>query len=304
MEHLEQPKIVGGNTSTPTKKRCVPSKKWCFTMNNPEDGRLEQLERLFESFDCDYIIGREVGEQGTPHLQGYLESDTRIRPVEKFQITNAHWERAKGDRLANLRYCSKDGDFVHSPGFKPPRWLKLIKPRGWQLDVVRVAEAEPDDRTIHWYWEQTGGTGKTSLCKYLIVKHRAIVLGGKATDIKHGIMKYFEENGCTPELIVVNFVRSMEQYVSYEGLETIKDMCLYSPKYEGGQVCGPCPTLIVMANFPPLEEKLSADRWRICAIEDTESTQIRGDASLPKTPQWAEISEYSEAPNCGPEHEK
>ena len=167
-----------------------------------------------------------------------------------------------------IQYCAKDGDFVHSPKMKPPRQLQLIEPRGWQTEVVRLAQAEPDDRTVHWFWEGKGGTGKTSLCKFLVVTFGAIILGGKAADIKMGILNYTQQNGHTPDLIVVNFTRSQEDYISYEGLESIKDMCFFSGKYEGGMVCGPSPQLICFANFTPDASKMSADRWNVVEIDE------------------------------------
>lgn len=265
---LETLETGGGNTISPP-VRVVPSKKWVFTYNNYPLEMLETLETVFESFDIEYIYGQEVGDEGTPHLQGYIEAPIKIRPIEKLGLPKEiHWEKARGGRLSNIKYCSKDGKYVHSKALKPPRPLVLIEPRGWQLEVVELAKAEPDDRSIYWFWEVVGGVGKTALCKYLIAKHGAIVLGGKAADIKNGIVTYFNSEGRTPELVIVNYARSMEQFISYEGLENIKDMMFYSGKYESGQICGPCPQLIVMANFPPDQRKLSSDRWKVTEIVD------------------------------------
>lgn len=268
METLE---TEGGNTNPPPKKRCVPSARWCFTWNNYPEDAVETLETRFRYLGIEYIFGKEVGEKGTPHLQGYIETrgDLKIRPIEKIKIAGiSKWIKAKGNRAHNTKYCSKDGDFYHSLLLKPPRQLKLITPReGWQQDIVNLVQTEPDDRSIYWYWESTGGVGKTSLCKYLTVKYGAITLGGKAADIKNGIVDYVKTNGNTPDCVLVNITRSMEQFVSYEGLENIKDMYFYSGKYEGGQVCGPNPHLIIFANFPPADHKLSADHWHITELK-------------------------------------
>lgn len=265
---LETLETGGGNTNSPP-VRTVPSKYWCFTYNNYPEDAVETLETVFKACEVEYIFGKEVGEEGTPHLQGYIESHVKIRPIEKLGLAKEiHWEKRKKSRMHNIKYCSKDGDFVHSKGLKPPRQVQLIEPRGWQTEVVRLANEEPDDRTVHWFWEKKGGTGKTSLCKYLVMVCGAIILGGKAADIKNGVMDYYNKHGQTPELIVVNYTRSQEEYISYEGLENIKDMCFYSGKYEGGMVCGPCPQLICFANFSPDETKMSSDRWSIVNIEE------------------------------------
>lgn len=46
--------------------------RWCFTLNNYSEEEYD----LFCTFGNDYckyfVMGREVGKEGTPHLQGYF----------------------------------------------------------------------------------------------------------------------------------------------------------------------------------------------------------------------------------------
>lgn len=84
------------------------AKNWLFTVNNytPED------ISLFEEFPCNYLIfGKEIGEKGTPHLQGYVQllSKKRLTGLKKIHAT-AHWEAARGTAQENITYCSKDGE--------------------------------------------------------------------------------------------------------------------------------------------------------------------------------------------------
>lgn len=280
---------LGDENNTESSPREPLGEKWYCTINNWNQIDWDQMDQILEQ-RSDIIelaaMGKEVGEEGTPHLQIYICFRRRIRPrhskVFKSLECKPHWG---ADRLVKgvmkrgqpcskhmpdavgINYCAKQGDYSLYRCSKP-RELKLIEPRGWQVPVVELVQEEPDDRTIHWLHEPTGGTGKTSLCKYLVVKHKAIILGGKASDIRAGVLAYVEKNGETPPLIVVNITRSQEQFVSYEGLENIKDMCFYSGKYEGGMVVGPCPHLIVFANFPPALERMSADRWQVRQIDE------------------------------------
>ncbi len=100
--------------------RINPAKAWCFTLNNYTENELGALVQLFSSLDETYwyIVGEEVGEQGTPHLQGYIEKKTgRFRPLPKFEVKRnntqcMHFEKAKGNRTQNYKYCSKDGKFA------------------------------------------------------------------------------------------------------------------------------------------------------------------------------------------------
>lgn len=86
------------------------AKHWCFTINNYTDQDLAALD----SFECDYIIyGKEVGEKGTPHLQGYvalLNRKTLNWMKTNFHKT-AHLEIKRGKVSEALNYCKKDGDF-------------------------------------------------------------------------------------------------------------------------------------------------------------------------------------------------
>ncbi|ALE29743.1 replication associated protein [Anthevirus rigelis] len=92
----------------------TPKKSYCFTLNNYTDGELELL-RVVCSEEASYaVIGREVGETGTPHLQGYIrfKKAYRFSTIKDRYLPRCHIEVAAGDADSNFRYCSKDGDFT------------------------------------------------------------------------------------------------------------------------------------------------------------------------------------------------
>jgi len=89
----------------------VQSKSWCFTINNFEESDIKRLDDL----DCQYIIyGKEKGESGTPHLQGYVYFSKRktFRFAKEAIGSKSHLERAKGSPAQAATYCRKDGDFT------------------------------------------------------------------------------------------------------------------------------------------------------------------------------------------------
>lgn len=97
-------------------KRISPAKRWCFTLNNWTEDERGALVSKFQADGLQYIIGQEIGDQGTPHLQGYIESEKRIRPLPRYVVMRGdtkcgHWELAKCDRKTNWKYCAKDGNF-------------------------------------------------------------------------------------------------------------------------------------------------------------------------------------------------
>lgn len=271
---VEQMEIGGGNTSL-HQKRVSQGKRWCFTYNNYPDTAMEQMENNFKLHGLEYIIGDEVGESGTPHLQGYIESQVKIRPDQLGLSRSIHWEKAKGNRKQNVAYCSKDGASVNSKACVPKVPFICLKDeqlRPWQKGIIAAIGSAPDDRTIHWFWSREGNVGKTTFCKYLTHKFGAIPISGKGSDVRNGICTYMAaHDGDCPTLVVMNVPRCLEgtdrAYISYEALENVKDMYFYSGKYEGGVVCGNCPHLYIFANFEPEREKMSEDRWRVHEIK-------------------------------------
>ena len=79
--------------------------------------------------------------------------------------------------------------------------------------------------------------------------------------MKYGVMKYKETTGEYPRNIIIDIPRKLEKFVSYQGLEEVKNACFFSGKYESGMVVGNNPNLIVFANFAPDYAAMSADRW-------------------------------------------
>lgn len=91
--------------------------RWCFTVNNPQLPKEDWMAHLQDH--CKFIIiGDEVGEEGTPHLQGYFElkKKQRFRQVKSLlndlDESNPHIEGCKGSRKNNVAYCSKEGNSI------------------------------------------------------------------------------------------------------------------------------------------------------------------------------------------------
>ena len=261
-----------GNTNLSPPKQISPSKRWCFTLNNYTNEELLYISSIVPEYCEVYIIGKEVGENGTPHLQGYIEFITKKRPLSVFnKIARIHWEKARASKHDNFIYCSKDAKIFMQNGYKLPKKVKVLDESqlyDWQKELIDIITEEPDDRTIYWYWSEEGCVGKTTFCKYLTVKYGAICLHGKGADVRNGIVDYKSTNGDTPDIILFPIPRSYNsEYLSYEALENIKDMYFYSGKYEGGMICGNCPHLVVFSNEEPDYERCSKDRWIVKNID-------------------------------------
>lgn len=263
----------GGNTKPPPPQES-PKKRWCLTLNNYTNLEYDNIFSFLSSNSSNkFIIGKECGESGTPHLQIYVnfKNKTRFTAIKKI-CSRFHIETARGSDIENATYCSKDGDFIVQ-NLKIPKPLKLLdesKLYNFQKIILDIIKDEPDDRSIYWF-KGSGNVGKTSFCKLLCAKYDAIMLGGKSADMKNGIVEYQKCNGYTPDLILINLPRSFNNdYLSFTGIEEVKDMCFYSGKYEGGMVLGNCPHIIIFSNQLPNLQELSNDRWNIYDIDDNE----------------------------------
>jgi len=262
------PEGVIVETPPPQTKQPSPSNGWCFTLNNYSETEFSSIVLLLEQNDKYwYIVGKEIGEEGTPHLQGYIalkdsKKKFRMTAFEKLCVRDdikcLRCFRAKGDRFANLNYCGKT-DSNAITNIIPKREVKIYDDwtdYPWAMDLIEIIKSEPDERKIYWYWGKQGG-GKTAMMKFLVKRYGAIILNGSASNMKNGIIEYEKNNGDTPRVIVSNipYDRDLDR-MSYSGYEDIKDMCFYSGKYEGGMICGANPHLIIFANGPPKTENL------------------------------------------------
>ena len=267
-------------------KRQTGSHRWCFTWNNyPEDWAdviRERVDAVKVRFPLlKWIGGEEVAPTtGTKHIQGYMEftpsgpDAKRVRPVSALGLPKeVHWgdkngKPCRGSRQDNINYCSKEcGNLVST--FKIPKSLWVPEIRGWQLEAAELLKVDPllDTRSIHWFWEPNGNMGKSSFARWAIASHalkgtpeEIVLVGGKAADMKHAIAGHKEKYGEYPTKIIVDIPRESLQYVSYAGLEEVRNGLFFSGKYESGMVLMNPPTMLVLANSPPEEGKWSQDR--------------------------------------------
>lgn len=152
--------------------------------------------------------------------------------------------------------------------------LELCRPnQKWQFDLLSLRDLskKPSNiREIIWIYSYDGGTGKSSLARYIFMSYNnCIILSGKASDMKNGIISYVNMHHNTPNIVIIDVPRTCIDYISYTGLEEIKNMFFFSGKYEGGFANGYPPHLIVFANEPPQRERLSSDRWAVFQIEES-----------------------------------
>lgn len=126
----------------------MPSRQarhWVFTLNNYTDDDEERLCTLGEQrqSDCVYLVfGRETGESGTKHLQGYAAFSKRkaLGTIKTIISPRAHLEPAQGNPTQASDYCKKDGDYEE--------FGVLPGGQGKRSDLMQVAKACKEGRSF------------------------------------------------------------------------------------------------------------------------------------------------------------
>jgi len=262
------------NQGVPTKTPKQPPlrKNHFFTYNNYKDEIVPVLVEQLKKFAYKGKIQSEVGDNGTPHLQGMIWCRDKYRDTSFKLPKEIHWETLKD--YDNIRdYCGKsethDGKHRYVWGW-PEKYVEEIEDfYPWELDLIERLKTPPNKRDIIWVWEGKGCAGKTTFCKYLHSHPTdfpdCIVLGGKLADMQNGVVEYFELNNRFPKIVIITIPKDHSK-IKYDGIETIKDMFFYSGKFHGGMINGRSPHVIVFANEPPDTSKMMMDRWQIIEI--------------------------------------
>ena len=86
------------------------SKHWIITINNYKNELITYYNPAQMKF---LILGKEKGEDGTPHLQGYVCFINRKHLTgAKKLFPRAHLEIKYGTVSEAITYCKKDGNFL------------------------------------------------------------------------------------------------------------------------------------------------------------------------------------------------
>lgn len=104
-------------------------------MNNKIE--LESVEKALKEIGASYyVIGKETGESGNEHFQGYCELEKRVEfNVVHKALFNAHIETRRGTQQQAIDYCKKEGDFIE--------W-GTPKQQGKRSDLAEIVEMIKD----------------------------------------------------------------------------------------------------------------------------------------------------------------
>lgn len=239
----------------------------CFTLNNYT---LEEEAKLTDSDLWRYLIyGREVGENGTPHLQGYMELNRQMnwRSLKKKLGERYHLESRLGTQEEAIIYCKKDGDFLE---------LGTKKKQGCRVDLIELKEKvlkgdkkvrdiikddvqnyqqlrfveglskyialpkEQIKRKVYWYWGPSG-IGKT-FDAFEEAKNEEYWMSGKD-------LKWFEGYWGQPNVIIDDF---RGDFCTFHFLLRLLDDYPLRVEYKGSSTPWLATTIWVTSTYSPL----------------------------------------------------
>lgn len=255
------------------------SRAYCFTWNNPKTNS----EAKLQSIVCQYLTyGRERGESGTPHLQGFVYfTDAKSTSAVRKLLQGCHVEPAKTISAA-ITYCQKDGDFYES-GARPidPKCKGELEAKRWE-DVWKNAiagdlDAIPADVRVRYY------SGLRRIERDFMVKPDALAAPcGTWIYGKSGVGKSYSVRKCFPDLYSKNASKWWDGYqkedvVLFDDLGTDQvgwisrflkiwpDQYPFIADIKGGSICIRPRRFIVTSQFTIRE--LFTDQTTIDALE-------------------------------------
>ena len=243
----------------------MKSRAYVFTHNNYENTEFE------DTIKCEYIIyGKEIGESGTPHLQGYIrfKNQRSFKAVQKL-MQPRHIEPARSVQQA-IDYCKKDGDFTER-GTPPTdggeaggnkekrRWADAfeaakegrfndipadIRMRQYntikriRTDALNEIPLVDTEEPMEWYWGESG-TGKSR----------------KAREENPGAYiktcnKWWDGYQAEDVVIIEDFDKSHADKLVYH-LKIWADRYPFRAEYKGGSMMMRPKKIIVTSNYHP-----------------------------------------------------
>lgn len=233
----------------------------CFTINNYTVSDFDNCEKLRNL--CDFmVIGFEIGDSGTPHIQGYAEltKRTKFNTISKV-ISRAHIEARKGTQKQATDYCKKDGNWLTwgEPAKQGARGdlhrvkvlaldegMRGVSAQVDNLQAIRVAEKfltynEPSrdwKPTVIWIWGPTG-TGKSRVARNLC---------GDDVYTKNTGTKWWDGYD-GHEYVIVDDFRDSWWSITY--MLALLDRYEFQVEIKGGQRQMRAKQIIITSAFPP-----------------------------------------------------
>lgn len=120
-----------------------------------------------------YVIGKEVGQGGTPHLQGYVQFSSKrrfggVKTAMKNDRLHLEMQSSRSTALQASDYCKKDNDFVEKGS---------LVTKGKRTDLMEIKRKIDEGASYVDLWENdfaTMCTYRKAFQEYIHLKRSAI----------------------------------------------------------------------------------------------------------------------------------
>lgn len=245
---------------------------WFFTLNNYKKKDIPELQKKLNELCISGIFQEEIGEKGTPHLQGCFRTKTkkRFHQIKDVVGFTAHIEIVKNYEKA-YEYCCKEktrnGQVIIIG--KPIEKLEEIETLTYnqlypfQKTLVDIINEKAEKRIIPWIYDESGNIGKTELIKFLLTNMQTemnkiiYASSGKDKDICHTIYSSLidpktKKRCANLKAFLLDLpCTTNDNNICYTTLEKVKDGMIHNQKYETGSVIFNTPHVIVCSNHLP-----------------------------------------------------
>lgn len=266
----------------------MTSWRFVFTLNEQEELKLtDSLIKEFKEvlrkkvkhwcFQVELGDGSEGKEEGTCHLQGRVSVKKKCAKSWLIQNIkpdwNIYWDVEYGDTSKSSLYVTKEETRIGGPWSDEdiipyiPRKIAGITMQGWQATMEQALRF-PDDRTVHFVHDPTGGIGKSTFVLYMVCHYNAIIVPPTmhtADDMSQFLCS--ATKGRRDGLIfLMDLPRAIEKkdwnkYLAV--LESAMGCILYDHRYKATTHIIEVPAVCVFTNTLPKRELLTSDRWKI-----------------------------------------
>lgn len=249
------------------------------------------------------IVGREKGEQGTPHLQGFCHFKARKRLTALKKIfPRAHWEKARGSDKDNEAYCSKEGDVILTLGI--PQVTNRTS--DYSAAVAAVAAGSQLREVAREYPEVFVRHGRG-------LQHLAMLIGHKSRDFKTHVIVLTGPPGCgksryANELPGSKFYKMKGDWwdgYDHEDIVIIDDFYGWLPFCEMLRLMDRYPHKVPVkgayVEFTSKTLVITSNTWP-CSWYNPEKCQL--EAFFRRINQWLvwENGQFKDAPDCMKKH--
>lgn len=277
-----------------------PLKFWSVTIygNRGPLPDAKRMKEVFAEFAAQWMFQTERGGQAKKlHYQCRMilePAQMTETLLHVFECRGMHRDDVTFKPESNKSICQgglsfyvmKDDTRVegpwHDPTYRPKKVvvyegkdLACMKtPREFQSYVMRQCRAQPNDRDMYWWWNQSGCGGKSKLMKFMRMSlgdekwDMARVPMGSATQIKTAVIEKGPHRIYMVDLPRVRGSDERQQEL-FSALEEIKNGWVESPMYgKAAELLMEPPHIHIFSNELPNLLFASMDRWRIFTIYD------------------------------------